>query len=341
MKQHFPWIAAVLSLTVLSPTPSKAAQNTWNNGSGNALWDLSSANWTAPTIWVDGDSALFGATGVGTVTLSSPITVQNQTFDAAGYTIDGGGGFSLTLAGTNPTVTVNADSTNATSLYGTNGLTIQGTGVLELMGDTVLADGNHYTGGTYVRGGTLLLGVQGANSSGTSYAVDSIEALDAGATVKFDTPFDGTSWYSYRDQIGSHSPDFASHLHMTGGTLDLNDDPKAQHLPVPDGTGLIINTGTNVQAGVIMVADGQDHEFAGVIADGGPLVGDNVSSGPTRKVRAGKSVLSVLPPRSTGVEAPGRFRAPTPIPVPPALTRAPPSSLPATAPLAFRPPAGR
>ena len=285
MKPYSPLIVASLILAALTPLTTRAADNTWNNGSANFLWDTTSANWLSPTIWADGANALFGATGVGMVTLGGPITVENQTFNAAGYTI-AGGTYPLTLAGTTPTITVNASSTNAASLAGTNGLTIQGTGVLTLQGDPTIFAGNTYTGGTYVRSGTLVLDAPGANGSGTSYAVDSIEALDAGATVKFNAPFNGSIFDTVRDQIAAHSTTFASHLHMTGGTFDLNDDPKKQHIPVPDGTGLIINTGTNVQAGVIMVADGQDHTFSGVIADGGPLLGDNISpsQGPGRQI---------------------------------------------------------
>ncbi|HEX5219668.1 MAG TPA: hypothetical protein VFZ59_08885, partial [Verrucomicrobiae bacterium] len=268
------------SLVGLSPT--NAAINTWNNNAANSLWDLSSANWAAPNIWVDGDDAIFGATGVGEVTLGSAITVGDQTFNASGYTITGAGN-PLTLVGTAPTITVNAANiTNAASINGTNGLTVQGTGVLSLAGDVPNLDGNHYTGGTFVRSGTLILGVRGANASGTSYAVDSIEALDPGATVKFETTFNGTSYVSPPlHQVAAHSLTFPSRLHMTGGTFDLNDEPRNQHLPIPEGTGLIINTGTNVQSGLILVADGSNHVFSGVIADGGPLVGDNSPTGPT------------------------------------------------------------
>jgi autotransporter-associated beta strand protein len=280
MKRYHSLIAASLTLAALVPLQTNAADNTWDNGSANFLWDLSSTNWTSPTIWADGSSAIFGATGVGTVTLGVPVSVQNQTFNVAGYTIAGGGN-ALTLVGTTPTITVNAATTNATSLYGTSGLTIQGTGVLSLEGDTGTVDANHYTGGTYVKGGTLILQAAGASSSGLAYAVDSIEALDAGAKVQLGSTFDGTTWSGpAQGQIGARVT--GSKLHMTGGTFDLYNDPKNQVIPVPEGTGLIINTGPDVQAGVEVIADGLDHEFSGVIADGnnGVLIGDNSGQGP-------------------------------------------------------------
>src|ERR1051325_5365293 len=174
MKRYATLLATGLMLAALSPVQTHAAQNTWNNGSANFLWDLSSANWASPTIWSDGNDAIFGATGVGTVSLGSPITVHNQTFNTAGYTIAGVGN-PLTLAGTTPTITVNASSTNTASILGTDGLTVQGTGVLTLQGDAPNVTANSYTGGTYVRSGTLMLGASGVNSAGTLYGVDSIE----------------------------------------------------------------------------------------------------------------------------------------------------------------------
>src|SRR5437868_1844446 len=102
-------------------------------------------------------------------------------------------------------VQVNANSTNVAALAGTNGLTIQGTGILTLQGDPAAVVGNSYTGGTYVKGGTVVLDAPAALANGTSYAVDSIEALDAGATVKFNAPFNGTIFDTVRDQIGTHS----------------------------------------------------------------------------------------------------------------------------------------
>lgn len=268
-------------LTAFSVSRARGGTNTWNNAAGDFIWDAASTNWASPTTWVDGDDAVFGATGVGAVTLNAPISVGNQTFNSDNYAVVGAGN-TLTLVGTTPTIIVNGNTTNAVSMQGTNGLTIQGTGVLRLQGDPPNLDGNHYTGGTYIRGGTLMLGARGANAGGTSYAIDSIEALDAGATVKFDTLFDGTTYSSPAlHQIAAHATAFRSRFHMTGGTFDYNNEPRNEHVPVPEGTGLIINTGTNVQCGVIIYADGSNHLFSGIIADGGPLVGDNVATGPT------------------------------------------------------------
>jgi autotransporter-associated beta strand protein len=258
-------------LTVLPP-------NTWT-GAVSSYWDLATANWTAPTLWAQGNDANFGPTGAGTVTLLTPVWAHNLTFNADGYDIVGGANL-LTLIDSNATLTVNKPASISASLQGTNGLTIQGTTNLTLLGDTSLF-ANQYTGGTFVKSGTVILQCVGASEgSGASYAIDSIEALDTGATVKMGTIFNGSTWGLQRGQIGAFKS--YSRLNMTGGTLDLYNDPKGQRITVPDGTGLIINNGPNVQSGLQLVADGLNHAFSGVIADGnnGVLVGDNSGQGP-------------------------------------------------------------
>jgi autotransporter-associated beta strand protein len=164
-------------------------------------------------------------------------------------------------------------------------VTFKGPGTTVLAGDASVPDANHYTGGTYIRSGTVILQAAGAGNGSTvggSHAVDSIEALDTGATLKFGTIFDGTSWVSApsQEQIGANIP--GTRMIMTGGTLDLNNDPKNQRVRCPDGFGLIINNGSSVQAGLNVIMDGLDHTFSGVIADGnnGALIGDNSGQGP-------------------------------------------------------------
>lgn len=68
-----------------------------------------------------------------------------------------------------------------------------------LAGDAGLGDANHYTGATYFRSGTVILQADGAANgatAGDSHAVESIEALDTGATLQFGTTFDGSAWVS-------------------------------------------------------------------------------------------------------------------------------------------------
>ncbi|MCX6927800.1 MAG: autotransporter-associated beta strand repeat-containing protein, partial [Verrucomicrobia bacterium] len=129
-----------------------AATLTWDNGQANMLWDTTSANWSGTALWnnATSDSAVFGATGVGTVTLGEPITVGNITFDAAGYLISGD---TLTLS--NSTITATAAAEISSVLAGTNGLAKAGADVLTLSGANTFSGGLAINAGSLVSAGPL------------------------------------------------------------------------------------------------------------------------------------------------------------------------------------------
>lgn len=99
----------ILAAVPLAAVPAGAA--VWTNGAGNMTWDnLISANWDTGT-WNDATNspAVFGATGVGTVTI--PIGETRSagsalTFNASSYTLSGG-----TLNLHNGTITVSNNVT--------------------------------------------------------------------------------------------------------------------------------------------------------------------------------------------------------------------------------------
>lgn len=258
----------------------------WSNGSGNFSWDGTSANWTSPTIWLDGNSARFDGLGADhsgagtTVLLNSPVTVNDIAILGTNYVINGAGS-ALTLGGPTSTLTSSGSSNVvAASLYGTAGLTFKGNGTTVLTDDGV--DGSHYTGGTIIHSGTVILqSTKGGTGGASPYALDSILGLDAGATLVLPGIWNGSKYVANPDQMGVHGqlPSY-SRLNMTGGTVDLSNDPKSQHIPAPDGYGTILNSGSWTQAGLQLVTDGQDHYFYGVITDGnnGVLNGDNTSA---------------------------------------------------------------
>jgi hypothetical protein len=45
------------------------ADHVWTNGAADFVWDGSSANWTSPTSWVNGNDAIFGASGIGSISV--------------------------------------------------------------------------------------------------------------------------------------------------------------------------------------------------------------------------------------------------------------------------------
>jgi autotransporter-associated beta strand protein len=154
---------------------ASATSFTWNNGAANLQWDTTSLNWSGST-WTNAitNSATFGATGVGTVTLSSAITNNGITFNTNGYIITGN---TLTLGGTTPTITANSNAAINSVIAGAAGLTKAGAGTLTL-GAT-----NTYTGASAVTAGTLAVGnVTLANGSTNTVAAGA--AISSAGTLK-------------------------------------------------------------------------------------------------------------------------------------------------------------
>ncbi|WP_273054227.1 autotransporter-associated beta strand repeat-containing protein [Hyphomonas sp.] len=153
------------SLTALAllviPAAAQAEERYWDaNGSnvgagGDGAWNTGSLFWSESSNDVLGpywtwnnsalDDAIFQGTA-GTVTLASPITVHNLTFNVNGYTLTGD---TLTLAGATPTITVAGTSTIESILAGTSGLAKSGTGTIFLTGD------NTFSGGITLNAGWL------------------------------------------------------------------------------------------------------------------------------------------------------------------------------------------
>ncbi|HET6523561.1 autotransporter-associated beta strand repeat-containing protein [Sphingopyxis sp.] len=131
-------------------TPGNGGTGTWNTTGGNWGPDNSGQNGPYVPPWNNTllDNAIFGGTA-GTVTLGTPITVHNITFDTSAYTLTGN---TLTLAGLAPTIRVNSGSSSiASALAGTAGLTKEGVGGLTLSGANTL------TGDITINAGTLSL----------------------------------------------------------------------------------------------------------------------------------------------------------------------------------------
>jgi autotransporter-associated beta strand protein len=181
-------LRAVLALlVVLWTVPAAVAQqnytwtgatnNTWNTTGTNLNWDAGSGN----TAWVNGNNAIFGSTGVGTVAAST-VTAASVQFNTSGYTITGSG---LTLAGSAPTLSAASGvvaTLNATTTV--NGdLTVSGGGTVRLDG------GNNqlgFTGTTTktitVASGTTLQAFNSQNLSGNPFDNATALALGSGGT---------------------------------------------------------------------------------------------------------------------------------------------------------------
>ena len=121
----------------------------WNNGAGTGNWNTNDLNWNNGSAkWDNGrgakDCAIFGATGIGTVNLSQPVTAASLYFQSPGYTITGS---SLALANAGA-ITNDADAVISGAIV---------SGTLNKWGPAMLtlSGANTYSGGTFVNAGVL------------------------------------------------------------------------------------------------------------------------------------------------------------------------------------------
>ena len=158
----FPLAAA---LAALFAVPSaNAAVLTWNNGAATGNWNTADLNWSGASPWSNAtpDDAVFGAVGVGTVTLTEAITAGSVAINTAGYTITGS------------TITLNSGATaltsNATS-------TVNSNVTLATAAGTITSSVGTLTLGGTLDAGSLALTFDGAGSTTVSNAIANGDSL--------------------------------------------------------------------------------------------------------------------------------------------------------------------
>ncbi|BDU21085.1 autotransporter-associated beta strand repeat-containing protein [Dyella sp. GSA-30] len=180
-------LGMLAALAALYAPATLATDRYWdvNGGSagsgGTGTWDTLSAYWNAANDGVAGpftawnnaalDNAIFAGTA-GTVTLSTPITVNALTFSVNGYILNGS---TLTLAGTTPSISGNATINSV--IAGNAGLTKNAGGILQLGGT------NTFSGGVNVNLGQLTV----ASDAALGNASNGV-ALATGTTLTATAP---------------------------------------------------------------------------------------------------------------------------------------------------------
>ncbi|MCW1921886.1 autotransporter-associated beta strand repeat-containing protein [Luteolibacter arcticus] len=211
------------SLLVVSAANAIVTTQTYQDGNSLNTWNSGDTNWDAGVVWTDDNDAVFGGTGeaitVGTV------SAHNLTFDSAGYSLGGG---TLTLTGTTPTTTANADATINSTVAGSAGLAKAGVGVLTLGGS------NSYTGTTSIDGGVLSVTTLAANGGNSGIGAGTDVTLNGG-TLRYtggNNGSDAGAKFNRNISVGA-----------SGGTLDLA------------GTGFLFYGGSVSGSGALKVID--------------------------------------------------------------------------------------
>ncbi|MCA9259402.1 MAG: autotransporter-associated beta strand repeat-containing protein, partial [Planctomycetales bacterium] len=163
-----------------------AANNIWNNDSGNFVWDSVSSNWQGPATWDNAasDIAIFRAGGAGAITVGAPVSARAISFQANGYTLSGPANRPITLTsggvgliGPAEIGVIASEAKIASPLAGTFGLKKSGGGKL------ILTAASSYVGDTQISGGTLQLG-DGASSGSLLGDID----VGSAGTLAFANP---------------------------------------------------------------------------------------------------------------------------------------------------------
>lgn len=112
---RFAIAASLFALT--SGSSLSAADQTWNNGASNFIWDTSALNWSGPSAWTNGNNATFSSTGEGAVTVNGTVSVGTLTLNSTAngsYSFSGG-----TLQHTLNTWTFNKGATISSAITAT------------------------------------------------------------------------------------------------------------------------------------------------------------------------------------------------------------------------------
>ncbi len=208
------------SVTVGAGGVSAAAVNFTNNSVPYTISSADSAGITGATAVnvVGGGMVTF----VGTNTYTGATTISSGTLSVGGAGLLGGGNYAGNISNSGALI-VNSSSNQTFSgvISGGGSLTQAGSGVL------TLANGNTYSGGTTVNGGTLQL----APPSGTYYSISGNLVINSGAAVDVNgvwglgysgyyvsaaTINNGTLAFTATGNIGGTA---ASNITMSGGTI--------------------------------------------------------------------------------------------------------------------------
>jgi autotransporter-associated beta strand protein len=244
------------AVAALAPALAHGASGVWTNPAGG-LWSLAdTGNWAGGTVATDADAlADFGTlnlTADATVNLAEPRTIGSLTFgdtdttSAAGWTLANNATAAnvLTLAGTAPTITVNAlggtkVATVSAIVAGTSGFTKAGAGQLTLSG------ANTYTGAVNVTGGTLRY------TSPANMPTNGTFSLSNGATLQIDgsaaktltgIAFNGNGTYTAAN--GSSTVTVTNIAVASGATATINAHFRAALGGATSTTGGGTNTGS-------------------------------------------------------------------------------------------------
>ncbi len=301
----FPSITATGS--VLTVAVHAAVTSTWDTNTatagaqdGSGTWSVAGTNWwtgSANDVFYPNDSAIFGAGGTGTytVTLGDNVSANSITFSSGGYTITNTSGQTLTLSGS-PTITATTNGTITVPVTVVNAFVKAGAGYLTLSGGLTSTNNNGVvTAGTLeilagpntpfvvTNGATYKIGY----STGGGYANSAVKIYGDGTAAITGFYIKGGTTYNVQNVPTLLGAPTTIRQYGTGlasmGTFDIN------------GTGLsctVPASGSIIDANIQMVNYGYGMSLT-VAAGTSTTTGDLVINGPLN-VNAGNGVYGLV-----------------------------------------------
>lgn len=280
------------AMASLAPLSVLAADQTWNNGAANSLWDAASSNWSG-SAWTNGNNAIFGATGAGAITVSGTQTVGNMTFSAGGYSFSGG---TLQFNGATNTIATGANDvtiTSAISLLAEGGITKTGTGKL-IINSNITHTGSGTFGQTFDNSAGIFE-IAGGNIHLTNVRLRGFTAGGSFNITGGTIVLDGT--LVNRGLVTGN----AGHINVTGGSVTTNQiivgNGSSGNLTI-GGTANVTLSGAST---VLQVGAGNNAATGVLNLDGGTLTAYRIASG----LGSGANRITTINLNGTRIKAAG------------------------------------
>jgi autotransporter-associated beta strand protein len=279
------------------------ATGNWDTTGGNTVWSSAASSGTAQ-LWVNGDTASFGAGGTSAVAVTidqSGVTAAGITFNAMGtggsYTIaSGGAGDTLALNGT---ITMNANATISAPIVGTGALTIAGPDTLTLSGTNTYSGGStiesgstvNFTNASALGTGTITIGTGGGTLQygAASLILANNLTLAANGTIDTNGLGDPTSGVTLAGNI-TGSADLTINSSVPGGELYLtgSNGGFTGNTTLENGVEAGISTGTAFGRGSVTIGTGGGTvEYDAAVSVNNSLVLSNAGAGINMHSEAG------------------------------------------------------
>lgn len=211
-------MAAMFAVSSSAP----AATKTWNAAT-NTNWSTSATdlNWAeSPFFWVNGDDAVFGATGVGAVNVAGAgVTARSVTLNTAGYTISGGTITTSTNLGSTPTYLYNQNATiNSNLSFGIGQTFSVVSGMTATIGGNINATAANTNFGIGGAGSYIFNGSIGSNIGGVFFNAPSVGGNSATATFTVANTFTGQLWLGLGVGGANNTLNFSAEDQLGNGT---------------------------------------------------------------------------------------------------------------------------